>query len=39
VVQKSGPIRATFANRPIRVEPDTRQIVEIINRYRDMVRN
>jgi threonine synthase len=38
VVQKSGPIRATFANRPVRVEPDPRQIVDVINRFRDMAR-
>jgi threonine synthase len=38
VVQKSGPIRATFANRPIRVEPDPQQIVDVINRFRDLAR-
>jgi threonine synthase len=38
VTQKSGPIHATFANRPIRVEPDAGTIVEVINQYRAQAR-
>lgn len=34
VVQRSGPLNATFANRPIRVAADRDRIVELIDRFR-----